>query len=436
MIRKLTTSLLFFLLLVQPIHALEIIPEDPVIGDDVLIRGIASPGELVELTTVFEKRVPVVNGKYIHTFEGIRIPDKDNVFTVNSKSVKDLTVAVRLLIIWIPVRSDALNGIATVSQTNVPAGTYTIKIHGDAAPYETYVDLTITASTTVTADLNGNFEFSHSTAGIPLGTFDLRVGGVSRTVTLHGQTPIEQTSTTPIGGGGGGRVIRLDDTEQTDNEKELNEITPLEIEVLPESILFEDFVRISKIESAVPKFIKITDTNIIGIRITTIDDIENTSITIQQFEIAPKNISELHGVYNYFKINSEIQSENIENISIDFKVRRNWITDNNIDKNTIKLNRFDASLNEWSELQTKFIDENDLYLFYTAESSSFSIFAITGMEKETIQIIDDANLEEGQEIEKTNDEDETSIIPNFNIFFVTITFLMAWVLIIRNKKNK
>jgi hypothetical protein len=114
------------------------------------------------------------------------------------------------MLIWWTKSADATNGVATVSQSNVPSGTYDIRIDGDAADGTSYVDLRITASSTITCDSQGRFEYKYASSGVPPGAFTLQIGGITRTVTLLASlptptpTPVSTSPARPLSGGGGG----------------------------------------------------------------------------------------------------------------------------------------------------------------------------------------------------------------------------------------
>jgi PGF-pre-PGF domain-containing protein len=106
----------------------------------------------------------------------------------------------------------------------------------------------------------------------------------------------------------------------------------------------------------------------------------NVRITITKLEGKPANvIHEIRGkVYKYMEINIEnLANENISNATIEFEVNKSWIRENNIDKNTISLNRY---RNGWEKLRTRLITENESYIIYEAETPGFSVFAISGEE--------------------------------------------------------
>jgi hypothetical protein len=67
--------------------------------------------------------------------------------------------------------------------------------------------------------------------------------------------------------------------------------------------------------------------------------------------------------------------DNIANPVIGFRVDRDWIDENDIDPDSIVLNRYDGG---WSELSTWQTDSDNNYLYFEASTSGFSSFVITG----------------------------------------------------------
>ena len=85
-------------------------------------------------------------------------------------------------------------------------------------------------------------------------------------------------------------------------------------------------------------------------------------------------------VYKYLNIwvgNSGFATpNNIENAVVNFKVDKSWIQDKKIDKSSITLNRY--SDKKWSQLPASLSGEDNKYLYFTAKTTGFSPFAITG----------------------------------------------------------
>ena len=81
-------------------------------------------------------------------------------------------------------------------------------------------------------------------------------------------------------------------------------------------------------------------------------------------------------VYDYFKITTNLESENVKSASINFRVSKSWIDDNEIA--TIKMHRYNG---DWKELKTEKEKEDNNYFYYTAETRELSFFVITGEKK-------------------------------------------------------
>ncbi len=188
----------FFLLvsIASSVSGLEfkISPENPVVGDDIKMTGNASPGEVIQPSITFKETVNVAEGnnKYEYQINGIEIPPGMNTFAVSAQNVQNLNVGVKLLIWW-TISADAANGVATISQGNVPGGTYHVKMFGTAVDGASSVPLTITASTRIKADDQGNFRYEISTDKLPAGKYTLNIGGKTETITLlaHREKPKE-----------------------------------------------------------------------------------------------------------------------------------------------------------------------------------------------------------------------------------------------------
>lgn len=175
------------------VMGVEISPERPVQGDILTLTIEADPGEEVEVVVSFSERVSVEDGGYEYRLSGVDVPRTPNFFRVKACGVEDLHVAVKIGF-WITKSAEAVDGVAVVSQGNVPKGSYDIKITGNAVEGEGEVVLDISAKTTVTMDDDGYCEYSYDTGGMPSGTFTAQVGGVKRTVMLR---PSEQAPTPP-----------------------------------------------------------------------------------------------------------------------------------------------------------------------------------------------------------------------------------------------
>jgi len=136
------------------------------------------------------------------------------------------------------------------------------------------------------------------------------------------------------------------------------------------------------------------------------------------------------GVYNYLNIwvgNSGYATEkNLENAFICFKVEKSWIQEKDINQSSILLNRY--SDKKWNELPTTLINEDNKYVYFTAQTPGFSQFAITGKKtvkgtsteiqpKSIIEDIIENNGSTATGIEQGNDPKESTSTPDFEIIY-------------------
>jgi len=142
-------------------------------------------------------------------------------------------------------------------------------------------------------------------------------------------------------------------------------------------------------------------------------------------------------IYNFLNIwvgtDGMAAQENIGNAVVFFRVSKAWINENNIDLNSITLNHYAG--NEWVPLPTKKAGEDDEYLFFEAETPSFSPFAITG---EKIRVSENLNItpppndvltrstgEEVKAAENRSDEEKPGILPGFNALLAGVGLVIS-----------
>ena len=199
--KNLAPTLLLFLILTlsasvyASVEYVKITPENPVQGDVVSITVKASPFEEVQVTVLFSKTLEASGGEYTWRLNGVRIPSTPNTFEVRAENVRNLHVAVKVLLIWVTKSVDAKGGVASMSQSDIPVGTYDVVIYGEALDKASKVTITVTASTTIKMNRNGLYTYSLDTSNIPAGTFTVRVGEVEKTITLSKPRAPEQTPT-------------------------------------------------------------------------------------------------------------------------------------------------------------------------------------------------------------------------------------------------
>jgi len=124
-------------------------------------------------------------------------------------------------------------------------------------------------------------------------------------------------------------------------------------------------------------------------------------------------------------------SRNIAYPTINFKVEKSWVSENNIDDSTIKMYRY--SNGKWNQLDTSRIGEKADYLYFEAETTGFSPFVVTGKKIGETKEID---IEPTAAVEETPGPTPTEKkrgIPGFSLF-AGISILLITMQILRIKK--
>jgi len=158
-----------------------------------------------------------------------------------------------------------------------------------------------------------------------------------------------------------------------------------------------------------------------SVRFTAATNLKDASVTIIKLKDKPeeiidppkKNIS----VYKYLDIkltanDSYVQEDDLKSLEFKFKVEKTWIKDYKIDKETIRLIRYHDGI--WQNLSTTLVNENETYVYYSAESPGFSTFAVVG----------------SKVVEKSESYDKDEIIIPWSIIFAFIIVLIVMLVII------
>lgn len=118
------------------------------------------------------------------------------------------------------------------------------------------------------------------------------------------------------------------------------------------------------------------------ISITATNALETPILTIKTTGILPEGVATVPSgyIYMYLVLETDKPSSDIDSATIKFKITQAWIQTNNIDKSTVKLLRYTDG--KWQELATTKISEDATYVYYSAETTGFSAFAITGSQIE------------------------------------------------------
>jgi len=127
-----------------------------------------------------------------------------------------------------------------------------------------------------------------------------------------------------------------------------------------------------------------------------------------QVGILPTNTT----LYCYLQIevtanDTDINDDNFYSIKIKFKIKKDWLANQNIDKNNIGMVKY--KLGGWIIQDTKYLTEDEVYAYYETSMSAFSDLAIIGIKIPTGQ---------------------TTPAPGFNYIFVIIAVIVIILLIV------
>jgi len=192
--KKLIFIILGFILTVSSVYGLSnltITPSDPKVGDIITITGKTNPNEEINCKIWFEIDPLVAPPYYGYIMNNVDIPTTPNSFKIVAENVNSLSISIKLGI-WVNKRVEANSeGIAVFSKSNIPPGTYDIKMGGTIKDPKKPVKLKIFASTKIKADENGNFKYSYKVNNIPEGTVvHLDIGGIKRDIVIKSSIPV------------------------------------------------------------------------------------------------------------------------------------------------------------------------------------------------------------------------------------------------------
>jgi len=147
------------------------------------------------------------------------------------------------------------------------------------------------------------------------------------------------------------------------------------------------------------------DVAVTELAITFQNSIKQATITIQKLASKPAETTVPTGtLHSYLKIDKNIKDEDVKKANIKFKVEKSWLASKGFLPEEIVLKRFK---NSWEALSTKQLKTDSKYVYYQAETSGFSYFAITAEKKQpspgiTSNVIQEPENEEPQELPKSS----------------------------------
>lgn len=171
----------------------EVSPDSPKIGDTLIISGLASPEEEVEISVSFKKTVPVYLREYTYEFESIEILNFNNLLTVRAEGVESLKVKMKMVLSKTE-SSWAEDGIATVSHSGVSPGKYRVRVDGMAEEGTSGINLKVTTVQKLNAGKDGKFSYRYNTGSVPSGKLEIELGNSEKEIIFdaEGNVPVLQ----------------------------------------------------------------------------------------------------------------------------------------------------------------------------------------------------------------------------------------------------
>ena len=173
-------------------------------------------------------------------------------------------------------------------------------------------------------------------------------------------------------------------------------------------------------------YISFTSKKTVGKTIAIVENLKNKSELVSEF---PEGI-----VYKSFNVwvgnGGYGNSENILNATINFKVEKPWIQENNIDPSSIVLYKYEDEKKEWVKLPVNLANEDDQSLHFTAKVPGYSSFVITGTKSErnttateTAQTVISSNENDNASNIASNEAEENPKSPGFGIISGVVCLL-------------
>lgn len=156
-------------------------------------------------------------------------------------------------------------------------------------------------------------------------------------------------------------------------------------EDLPENISVGKKVEtlVKRVSSGASVKLSLENSSVSEITISVSRDLENVSISFEKKEgpgTSTPSENEFGSVYTYLEIDAGVSEDSTQEVSIKFKVSRDWIDKQGVDNKDVRLLRYSGG--EWENLPTEVVGSTDSHFVYSSETPGFSIFAISAVETE------------------------------------------------------
>ena len=215
---------------------------------------------------------------------------------------------------------------------------------------------------------------------------------VSRTYTLH-KTDKVNTGGSSGGGGGGSSGEAFENIKLTETDREyVNKNNPVSFKY--------------KLDGNIIVYINFTGNTSSGTIASKVEILNNPSSLVDSLPpyTVYKHVNIWVGNYGW------ATDQNIADPYIVFKVKKDWISENDIEENSVSLFRYNEG--QWKKLTTERLSNDVEYVYYRSDTPGFSPFAISGIEKGAPEVISATptstpQLAETATMEPKEDEEES-----------------------------
>jgi len=159
-----------------------------------------------------------------------------------------------------------------------------------------------------------------------------------------------------------------------------NPVAPIFVrtpEEIPEIRVERNFtISIAVATPEAPMRLSIANSHITDISIALKEVVKNATICFEKLFERSLNVPKPPGlVYAYYEISVNISKEALKGANITFWVLKEWLVANKAAAKDVTMLRYSAE--KWEELPTRLVGENSTHFKFVAETSGFSVFAIT-----------------------------------------------------------
>jgi hypothetical protein len=169
------------------VKEVEITPPKPKPGDPIAIIVRDDRQQRVPIELNYEQTVPVRGDAFEMQMDKINVPWPKNRLTIEAMNIATLNVAAKFLL-WINKRVDVVNGSGKYTLTDVPKGTYTVKLNGTTPRGTPNVTIKITAYSELPLDGTGCGVYTLQTTHENTGNIAVKCQDVEKHVEIKHHT--------------------------------------------------------------------------------------------------------------------------------------------------------------------------------------------------------------------------------------------------------